>query len=117
MKLILLVLAVGVGLSACGGETSGRCNSGSATTADTVDLTASGFQPSCFKVSKGTTVTFTNTDSKDHTATANVAQVDYFDTGTLGAGQSATNTFNVAGTINFHCVIHPITELGVIVVE
>ncbi len=117
MKLILLVLAVGVSLAACGGETSGTCNAGSATAATTVDLTSSGFQPSCFKVPKGTAVTFTNTDTAEHTATANYGQIEYFDTGTLTSGQSYIQTFTTAGTINFHCKIHPITELGVVVVE
>ncbi len=117
MKLILLVLAVGVGVAACGGETAGRCNGSSATAATSVSLTATGFQPSCFKVSKGATVTFTNTDSATHTATADFAQDDYFDSGDLTNGQTYQYTFNIAGTLNFHCKIHPITETGVIVVQ
>ena len=50
----------------------------------------------------GDTVTWTNRDSADHTATGGD-----FDTGVLSGGQSGSFTFREEGTISYLCTIHP----------
>lgn len=62
------------------------------------------FQPAQLQVKAGTTVTWTNTDLVAHTVTA---QDGSFDSGRLERGQSFSHTFTRAGTVNYHCAIHP----------
>jgi plastocyanin len=62
------------------------------------------FHPGGITVHTGDTVTWTNADSTQHTATANDGS---FDTGTLSKGASGSHTFNTAGTFSYHCSIHP----------
>ena len=69
-----------------------------------VSIQGFAFHPSGITVHAGDTVTWTNADSADHTATANDGS---FDTGTLGRGASGSHTFNAAGTFSYHCSIHP----------
>ena len=52
----------------------------------------------------GTTVTWTNSDSTQHTVTADDGS---FDSGVLAQGQTFSHTFDTAGTIAYHCTIHP----------
>lgn len=72
------------------------------------------FAPATLTVSVGDTVTFTNKDLTSHTATADDGTS--FDTGLLGQNESATVTFDTAGTYTYHCTPHP-TMKGTIVVE
>jgi LPXTG-motif cell wall-anchored protein len=71
------------------------------------------FHPGSVTVSVGDTVTWTNHDSTDHTATASDGS---FDTGTLGRGQSGSHTFTRAGTFSYICSIHPNMHGTVVVV-
>ena len=59
----------------------------------------------------GDTVTWTNQDSTQHTATG-----DDFDTGLLGKGQSGSHTFDSAGTFSYICTPHPYMKAKVTVV-
>ena len=70
------------------------------------------FNPSNAIVTVGTTVTWTNNDSTAHTVTADDAS---FDSGNLNPGQSYTHTFTAAGTISYHCKIHPMMKAFVTV--
>ena len=56
------------------------------------------------------TVSWTNNDNVDHTATGSG-----FDTGIIAPGSSASHTFNSPGTYKYHCSIHP-TMVGTVVV-
>ncbi len=62
------------------------------------------FSPARLNVAVGDTITFTNGDSKRHTATALDGS---FDTGRLAAGKSATVKIVAAGKHDFKCTIHP----------
>ena len=78
-----------------------------------VNIQGFAFHPGGITVHTGDTVTWTNADSADHTATANDGS---FDTGTLGNGASGSHTFNSAGTFSYHCSIHPFMHGTVTVV-
>jgi LPXTG-motif cell wall-anchored protein len=69
-----------------------------------VSIQGFAFHPGSMTVDVGDTVTWTNHDSAAHTATANDGS---FDTGALKQGQSASHTFNQAGTFSYICTIHP----------
>jgi plastocyanin len=76
-------------------------------------LTTTAFSPNPLNISKGTTVTWTNSDSTTHTATS----AGTFDTGNIAAGtKSNAITFSTAGTVQYHCSIHP-TMVGTINVQ
>lgn len=51
----------------------------------------------------GDSVTWTNFDVVDHSATSDDG---IFDTGLLSEGESRTVTFNETGTYNYHCTSH-----------
>ena len=62
------------------------------------------FNPAKLEVAVGDTITFTNVDSRRHTATALDGT---FDTGRLATGKSATVRIATAGKHDFGCMIHP----------
>lgn len=68
---------------------------------DIVDFT---FSPQVLEVPVGTTVTWTNSDTSQHTATANDGT---FDSGVLAQGDSFSFTFETAGTFDYFCEVHP----------
>lgn len=80
---------------------------------NTVEVKNFSFSPSALTVKKGTTVTFTNSDSASHTVTADDGS---FDTGNISSGASQTITFSKAGTFTYHCSVHP-TMKGTIIVQ
>jgi plastocyanin len=76
-----------------------------------VTIAGFAFNPGTIKVHVGDTVTWTNNDSTNHTATGSG-----FDTGTISGGSSASVTFDTAGTFAYHCSIHS-SMTGTVVVE
>ena len=60
------------------------------------------FLPQSVTVNVGETVTWTDRDAAQHTATSPGA----FDTGVLAMGQSRTIQMNTAGTFDYRCAIH-----------
>lgn len=62
------------------------------------------FSPKSITVNVGDTVTWTNQDDVEHSATAKGGS---FDTGLLGNGKSRSHTFNTAGTFQYICKPHP----------
>lgn len=62
------------------------------------------FQPASLMIASGTTVTWTNTGSAPHTATADDGS---FDSGQLTSGQSFSQTLSTPGTFTYHCSVHP----------
>jgi len=62
------------------------------------------FEPENIEVPVGTTVDWTNDDPFAHTVTANDGT---FDSGTMDAGQSFSQTFDEPGTFDYFCAIHP----------
>jgi plastocyanin len=71
---------------------------------DAVEIAGFAFGPPELSVAAGTTVTWTNADSFDHTATG---RDGVFDSGELAQGQSFSFTFDTAGTFAYICNIHP----------
>ena len=74
------------------------------------------FNPSQLTVKVGTTVTFTNKDNANHTAT-NLNGL--FDSGKITSGNSFTQLFDKAGTYSFYCNYHSgnTSEQGYIIVQ
>ncbi|MBI4883972.1 MAG: cupredoxin domain-containing protein [Actinobacteria bacterium] len=70
------------------------------------------FSPAETHVSVGESVTWTNNDNQQHTATS----AGNFDAGAIQPQQSASVTFDTAGTFVFICSFHPFMT-GTIVVD
>jgi plastocyanin len=85
---------------------------GAAAADQAVSISGLAFHPATVTVNVGDTVTWTNNDGVSHTATADGGS---FDTGTIGNGSSASETFNTAGTFAYHCTIHPTMQGSVVV--
>jgi plastocyanin len=73
------------------------------------------FVPSSISVAKGTTITWTNHDSYDHTVTSNDNGAT-FNSGTVHGSGTFTYTPTAAGTIPYHCLIHGLMMSGIITV-
>lgn len=62
------------------------------------------FTPQTLEIPVGTTVTWTNSDTTQHTATASDGS---FDSGILAQGDSFSFTFDTPGTYDYICSLHP----------
>ncbi|MCK9518795.1 MAG: cupredoxin family copper-binding protein [Dehalococcoidia bacterium] len=69
-----------------------------------VNIQGFAFAPANVAVNVGDSVTWTNSDTVPHTATADDGS---FNTGNLNTGASGSVTFNTAGTFAYFCAIHP----------
>lgn len=79
----------------------------------TVSIKNFSFNPTTMTVKTGTKVTWTNNDSVPHTVTSDSGNL--LNSLTLSPGQSFSFTFANAGSINYHCKIHPMMKGGIIV--
>lgn len=68
-----------------------------------VEIKNSAFNPSTLTVPVGTTVTWTNDDSFDHTVTSNSGA---FNSGDISGGSKFSHNFNQPGNYPYHCSIH-----------
>ncbi|MGH2560746.1 MAG: cupredoxin domain-containing protein [Thermomicrobiales bacterium] len=84
---------------------------GEQVTVNIIDFT---FDPGEIEITPGTTVTWTNNDTAPHTVTADDGA---FDSGALEPGDTFSWTFEQAGSIAYHCEIHPTMTAAVEVVE
>lgn len=104
-------------------------NPSASSSGTTVEITANGFNPSTLTIAKGTTVTFTNTDTNPHRVASNPHPVhtDYPTTGgcvgstfdscaNIAPGESWSFTFDEVGTWGYHDHLNPGTT-GTIIVE
>lgn len=73
------------------------------------------FNPNEIIVKKGTTVTWTNSDSAPHTVT--IDQGSGPASGLLSQGDSYNYTFDTVGAFEYHCEPHPFMHGTVIVTE
>ena len=78
----------------------------------TVDIRDHAFNPAQLNVAPGTTVRFVNNDTKPHTATADNG---LFDTGELQPGYSFDVVLDGAGTVTYHCELHPYMQESIVV--
>jgi plastocyanin len=78
-----------------------------------VSIAGVAFNPSSVTIDVGDTVTWTNNDGLPHTVTADDTS---FDSGVIAGGATFPQTFPSAGTVNYHCTIHP-TMTGTVVVR
>jgi len=77
-----------------------------------VGIAGFSFSPKSLTINVGDTVTWDNSDSQHHTATADDGS---FDTGPISSGTPASVTFSKAGTFAYHCNIHPAMTATLIV--
>jgi plastocyanin len=71
------------------------------------------FDPSNLTVKTGTTVTWTNLDSVNHTVTSDTG---LFDSGELGKGSTFSFTFDKAGVYTYYCIPHHSKMTGTVTV-
>jgi len=95
-----------------GVATIAGCASGSAGVTETSDvsMTGSQFQPRNIHVDAGTTVTWTNDDSFDHTVTS--ASDNWNMDETVPGGESVDHTFEESGVYDVYCTIHGSEDLS-----
>jgi plastocyanin len=137
------LVALSLGLVACGGSGSGSSSteaetapagqetggaentegettesepapSGEAAKAEKVQIVEFSYEPDPVVVQVGGKVTWQNQDTAPHTATADDGS---FDTGTIENGKLGSATFKEPGTFAYHCEIHPTMHGTVEVVE
>ena len=66
---------------------------------------SNGFVPTTVTVKPGTTITWTNQDSMQHTVTGSG-----WGSGQLSYGQSYSHTFSSNGSFDYHCSNHPVMQ-------
>ena len=125
VSLIAVLAAAACGSSSSGSAASSSASStpataaaaptgGSATasSASTVEITNFMFTPMSLTVSVGTTVTWKFEDSTPHTV---AADDNSFISSPMSKGQTYTHTFATAGTVKYHCSIHPFMTGSIVV--
>lgn len=77
------------------------------------------FDPKSLTVKKGTTVTWKNNDSVNHTVTPDAGDVteDFKGSESLATGDTYSVTFNATGTYSYHCTPHPQMKASVTVID
>lgn len=88
--------------------------SGEASKSEKVEIVEFTYQPDPVVVQAGGKVIWQNQDTAPHTATADDGS---FDTGTIEKGKIGSETFKEAGTFTYFCEIHPTMHGTVEVVE
>jgi plastocyanin len=129
--MVVFAVATACGSSSNGGGTSSPAATTSATSTSassaapasggsagvgggsTVEIKNFMFAPMTLTVSVGATVTWKFADSTPHTV---AADDDSFTSSPMSNGQIYTHTFDTAGTIKYHCSIHPFMT-GTVVVK
>ena len=96
-----------------GGAASPSSAASPAALGNAVAIVDFGFEAASVTVKPGATVTWTNTGSAPHTATADDGS---FDSKSLSGGTTFSQTFTTAGTFAYHCTIHPRMK-GTVVVQ
>jgi plastocyanin len=79
-----------------------------------VDIDDHAFDPAQLNIAPGTRVMFINNDTEPHTATTDNG---LFDTGVLEPGDSSWVLFEGAGTVTYHCELHPDMKGSIVVDE
>jgi plastocyanin len=123
--LLAALVAAGCGGGSGNGSTSAPASSAPASSTPAasggvvkVDMKNIQFNPKTITVKKGTTVEWVNEDSVNHDVVKRSGPGPQFSSGTgnIGSGGTYKQTFNAAGTIQYHCTVHPGMD-GTIVVK
>jgi len=114
---IVAMLAALTTVAACGSDSGGGGGAAPPPAAGQGDGSAVQimnfmFMPGTLTVPVGTTVTWKFDDSTQHTVNADD---NSFASPAMANGQTFTHTFTSAGTVSYHCSIHPFMK-GTIVV-
>ncbi len=104
LYLIVIILIASAGFSGCVEKSPLQTKM--------VEIKNFSFQPSSIEVSPGTTVTWVNRDSVEHTITATDAS---FNSGNIETSGMFNWTFTKPGTYQYQCLIHP-SMVGKVVV-
>ena len=113
-SLVLVAFLAGCDLTLARGSQSTSTSTTIPALVQSVDIANFAFSPASVTIAKGTTVTWTNKDSASHTVTSTTGATA-FASGTIAAGKSFANTFDVAGTWTYKCYFHPSMTATVIV--
>jgi plastocyanin len=108
----VVVAAAALLFSSCGGTATSSSSSSAPPSASAtaaagnakIDISNFMYSPGVLTVKVGSTVTVTNEDAVEHTATSDTEGA--FETGTLTKGQSMRIKLNKVGTYSFHCAFH-----------
>jgi plastocyanin len=73
------------------------------------------FAPDIIKITKGSTITWTNNDTAQHSVISSDGNV--LSSKPLASGETYSHTFNEVGTISYHCGVHPFMTGTIQVVE
>jgi plastocyanin len=120
---VLTVALAAAAVAGCGGSDDNSSSSSSTTptaaaqpaaSAGKVDIASFKYMPATVTVKAGSKVTFTNSDSAEHTATSDTSGA--FDTGTLKQGATKPVSLANPGRYAYHCDFHPFMH-GVVVVR
>ena len=82
------------------------------TTPNTIIISGMAFNPPSITISKGTLLTWKNSDPLTHTSTSDTG---VWATGDIAPGTSKAVTFGTPGTYTYHCSHHPMMTGTVIV--
>lgn len=115
---IIIVVILGLGWWWMGSSSQTPVNttpvSTTGTAATNLTIANNAFAPATLTVKKGSTVTWTNSDSVPHTVTGDNGGPS---SERLSNGQSYSYVFDTAGTFAYHCAVHPSMHGTVVVTE
>ncbi len=98
----------------CATPTAGTPTAGGRAEEGAVTIANFAYDPETIEVAVGSTVTWTNEDGAPHTATGQ--DRDVLQSGTIATGETYSQTFDEAGTIEYFCEFHPNMK-GTVVVQ
>lgn len=77
------------------------------------------FVPSTLEITKGTTITWVNKDSFNHTASSGTPDnpTTLFESGSMGQNDTFSFTFDSVGVFKYYCKIHPKLMQGQVTVK
>ena len=85
------------------GASTAATSTPSSATDNTISIKNMAFTPNNLQIKAGTTVTWVNNDTVQHTVTSDTK---VFDSGPIDPGSNFTYTFTQAGSFTYHCDIH-----------
>jgi plastocyanin len=97
-------------------QTQGENGKATAETSVAVDMKDTEYVPQDVTVAKGGTITWTNSDPYAHTVTKENGPGIQFDSGDITQGSTFKQKFDVPGTVDYVCTIHP-NQTGTVTVK